>query len=454
MKFEPHEYQAYAVEYILQHPVAALFLDCGLGKTVITLTAVKELLDRGEVKRVLVVAPLRVARDVWPAEVKKWDHLRGLKIAVAVGSEKRRMKALETDAQILVTNRENLTWLLQKLWTRELFDMVVLDELSSYKNFSAQRTRAAFRLCREAKRIVGLTGTPAANSLMDLWSEFRIMDGGERLGKFLSGYQNKYFSAVYSLYGNYVRDWRLKEGAEKQIYEAIGDMTISMKALDHLQMPELITVDHPVRLSKTEYRQYEKMTQEMALSLPGGEITAVNAVSLASKLTQLANGVAYGHDGTALKIHSRKLDALEDLLEAANGRPVLLVYNYRHDLERIEALLKEKGLPFARLDSAESIQEWNSGELAAGLINPASAGHGLNLQEGGNTVIWYSLPWSLELYQQTNARLYRQGQRAETVVVHHILAAGTIDERIRSVLKKKDRTQAALIEAVKAELAA
>ncbi len=452
MKFEPHEYQAYAIEYILQHPVAALFLDCGLGKTVITLTAVKELLDRGEVKRVLVVAPLRVARDVWPAEVKKWDHLHGLQMAVAVGSGKRRTEALESDAQVWVTNRENLSWVVQKRWTRAFFDMVILDELSSFKNFSAQRTRAAFRLCQEAKRIVGLTGTPAANSLMDLWSEFRILDGGERLGKFLSGYQNKYFSAVYSLYGNYVRSWRLKEGAEQQIYEAIGDITISMKALDHLQMPELITVDHPVRLSKTEYRQYEKMTQEMALSLPGGEITAVNAVALATKLTQLAGGMAYGRDGTALKIHSRKLDALEDLLEAANGKPVLVVYNFRHDLERIEALLKEKGLPFARLDSGESIQEWNSGELAAGLINPASAGHGLNLQEGGNTIIWYSLPWSLELYQQTNARLYRQGQKEKTVVVHHILTPGTIDEKIRAVLMRKDRTQAALIEAVKAEL--
>ena len=453
MKFEPHEYQAYAIDYVLTHPVAALFLDCGLGKTVITLTAVKTLLDRGEAKKVLVAAPLRVARDVWPAEAKKWDHLNGLKISAVIGSERQRKDALEKDAQIYVINRENLRWLVRQRWTGNAFDMIVLDELSSFKNYFAGRTKAARRLCREAKRIVGLTGTPAANGLMDLWSEFRIMDGGERLGKYFSAYQNKYFVPVYG-FNNYVKGWRLKEGAAEQISDAISDITVSMKALDHLEMPELITADHAVRLSKAEYGHYEKMASELALSLPAREITAVNAMALGNKLMQVANGVAYGQDGTPVVIHGRKLEALEDLLEAANGRPVLVVYNYCHDLERIIQLLKDKGIRFEKLDSPGSIEGWNRGKLPVGLINPASAGHGLNLQEGGNTIIWYSLPWSLELYQQTNARLYRQGQKEKTVVVHHILTAGTIDERIRAVLMRKDRTQAALVEAVKAEVTA
>ena len=286
---------------------------------------------------------------------------------------------------------------------------------------------------------------------MDLWSEYRIMDNGERLGKYLTSYQNAYFLAEYGFNG-YITGWCLREGAEKRIYEAISDITISMKALDHLKMPDKVVSDYPVRLDEKEARQYERMAAEMALSLPGGDITAMNAMSLGTKLMQLANGVAYGMDGTPLVIHNRKLDALEDLLEAANGKPVLVVYNYRHDLNRIEKLLKEKGLSFALMDKADSISAWNRGELNVGLINPLSAGHGLNLQEGGSHIIWYSLPWSLELYQQTNARLYRQGQLSDTVVIQHILAEGTIDEKIRAVLDRKDHTQADLIDAVKAEI--
>ena len=451
MQFHAHDYQKYTIDFIKAHPEAAAFLDCGLGKTAICLSALKDLLEAGEIEKVLVVAPLRVARDVWPVEVEKWDHLRDLKVSVVLGTPKQRLAALQADAQIYVTNRDNIQWLVAQKWPIYLFDAVVLDELSSYKNYSAQRTRAVYRLCREAKRVIGLTGTPASNGLMDLWSEFGVLDGGERLGKSLKWYQQQYFSPV-SFFQNHPKDWKLKPGAEKAIYTAIGDITISMKAMDFLQMPELICTDYKVYMSEPEKRMYQTLTQEMSVSLAGGEVTAKNAMALANKLTQMANGMAYSKDGTPLKIHSRKIEALEDLLEAANGKPVLVVYSYRHDLTRISAMLRDKGYLFSQLDSKESIRAWNRGELQVGLINPQSAGHGLNLQEGGNQIIWYSLPWSLELYQQTNARLWRQGQKSETVVIQHIITEGTIDERIMAVLGKKNKTQNALIDAVRAEL--
>ena len=451
MNFIPHEYQKYTIDYIKSHPVAAAFLDCGLGKTVISLSALIDLIDAGEVKKALVIAPLRVARDVWPAEIEKWKHLKGLKISVILGTPKQREAALQADAQIYVINRDNLSWLVSQKWPIYMFDTVVLDELSSFKNIRAARTRAAYRLCREAKRVIGLTGTPASNGLMDLWAEYAVMDGGEHLGKHQNSYQLKYFNPVFG-YQSHVVDWKPKPGAEEQIYSAISDMTISMRAMDHLQMPEKVVTDYVVRLSEKEKAQYEKLTAEMTLNLKGGEITAKNAMALGTKLIQMSNGIVYGTDGTPVVIHNHKLEALEDLLEAANGKPVLVVYNYRHDLMRIEAMLRDKGIRFAALDGKESIRAWNRGELAVGLINPQSAGHGLNLQEGGSRIIWYSLPWSLENYTQTNARLWRQGQKEKTVVIQHILTEGTIDEKIRAVLGKKDKTQTALIDAVKAEL--
>ena len=451
MQFTPHEYQKYTIDFIKTHPAAAAFLDCGLGKTVICLTALKDLLEEGEISKVLVVAPLRVARDVWPIEAEKWSHLNGLKVSVVLGTPKQRRAALEADAQIYVTNRDNVQWLVAQKWPIYLFDAVVLDELSSFKNYSAQRTRAVYRLCREAKRVIGLTGTPASNGLMDLWSEIGVLDGGQRLGKSLKWYQQYYFTPV-SYYRNHPKDWKLKPGAEKAIYAAIGDMTISMKAMDHLQMPELIASDYPAYMDERERRQYETLTQEMTLSLKGGEVTAKNAMALGTKLIQMSNGLVYGTDGTPIMIHSRKIEALEDMIEAANGKPVLVVYNYRHDLLRISAMLKDKGYSHAQLDSKESIRAWNRGELQVGLINPQSAGHGLNLQEGGSRMIWYSLPWSLDQYQQTCARLWRQGQKENTVVIQHIITEGTIDEKIMAVLQRKNKTQNALIDAVKAEL--
>lgn len=452
MQFVPHEYQQYAVDFIMKHPVSAVFLDCGLGKTVITLTALQKLMQEGSVKRVLVVAPLRVARDVWPAECRKWDHLQDIRIAVAVGTPKERLTAIKEDAPVTVINRENVHWLQGMKWAVSRYDTVVLDELSSYKNIQTKRSRAVLRICQNAERVVGLTGTPAANGLMDLWSEYRIMDGGVRLGRHLSVYQMKYFLPVFGFNG-YITDWKLREGAEEKIYRDIGDITISMRALDHLKMPELVSSDVMVKLSPAEESLYARMRDELLVTLPGGEISAMNGRALAVKLMQMANGLAYDNLGTAMTIHNRKLNALEDLIEEAVGNPVLIVYNFRHDLARIEGLLRAKGIPFSTLDSAESIQQWNRGRLQVGLINPMSAGHGLNLQEGGAEIIWYGLPWSLELYQQTNARLWRQGQKKETVVIQHILTEGTIDERILQVLNKKDKTQAALINAVKAELA-
>jgi SNF2 family DNA or RNA helicase len=451
MVFQPHEYQQFAIDFILQHPVSAVFLDCGLGKTVITLTAIRQLLQAGDVHRVLVVAPLRVAREVWPAEVSKWDHLRDLKIAVAVGSPKERLAAIRENAPVTVVNRENLSWLQSLAVTTHQFDAVVLDELSSFKNIDTRRSKAALRICRGAGRVIGLTGTPAANSLMDLWSEYRILDGGERLGRYLAAFQQRYFLPVFGFNG-YITGWRLKEGSEEQIYRAIGDVTVSMRALDHLPMPEKICSNVMVRMSPAEEKMYAQLRDRMLLSLPGGQVSALNGRALAVKLIQMANGLAYAQDGTPLRIHSKKLNALEDLIEEAVGNPVLVVYNFRHDLARIEGLLRLKGISCSVLDSSESIRKWNRGELQVGLINPMSAGHGLNLQEGGAVIIWYGLPWSLEYYTQTNARLWRQGQKKDTVVIRHILTEGTIDEHILQVLEKKDRTQKALIDAVKAEL--
>ena len=451
MQFHAHDYQKYTIDFIKAHPEAAAFLDCGLGKTAICLSALKDLLEAGEIEKVLVVAPLRVARDVWPVEVEKWDHLRDLKVSVVLGTPKQRLAALQADAQIYVTNRDNVGWLVTQKWPIYLFDAVVLDELSSYKNYSAQRTRAVYRLCREAKRVIGLTGTPASNGLMDLWAEYAVMDGGAHLGIHLNSYQLKYFNPVFGYQGKIV-DWKPREGSEEKIYEAISDMTISMKAMDHLQMPEKVVTDYVVRLSEKEKALYEKLTAEMSLNLKGGEITAKNAMALGTKLIQMSNGIVYGVDGTPVHIHDHKLEALEDLLEAANGKPVLVVYNYRHDLMRIEAMLRDKGIRFAALDSKESIRAWNRGELAVGLINPQSAGHGLNLQEGGSRIIWYSLPWSLENYTQTNARLWRQGQKDKTVVIQLEIGMMAVGDEVRAVLGKKDKTQTALIDAVKAEL--
>ena len=384
MKYNPHDYQRYATEYIESHPEAAVFLDMGLGKTSITLTALNNLLfDYFDVHRILVVAPLRVARNTWSDEIEKWEHLHNLTFAIAVGSEKERLEALKKQADITMINRENLQWLIEKSGQPFEYDMVVIDELSSFKNHQAKRFKALMKVRPKVKRIVGLTGTPSSNGLMDLFAEFKILDMGMRLGRFIGQYRNIYFKPD-KVNGPIVYSYKPLPGAEDAIYEKISDITISMKAADHLKMPELINTKYMVHLSEKEKKKYEDMKAELVLALPEGEITAANAASLSGKLSQMANGAVYADDESILPIHDRKLDALEDIIESANGKPILIAYWFKHDLMRIEQRLTEKKIPFQKLDSDASMKKWNRGELPVALIHPASAGHGLNLQSGGS----------------------------------------------------------------------
>ncbi len=452
MKYEPHNYQTYAIDYIETHPIAAVLLDMGLGKTSITLTAVQDLLfDSFVAHRVLVIAPLRVARDTWPAEIEKWDHLKLLTYSVAVGTEAERKAVLMKPADICIINRENVQWMIEDSGVMFDFDTVVVDELSSFKNYQAKRFRALMKVRPRFRRIVGLTGTPSANGLMDLWAEFRLLDMGQRLGRFIGQYRTNYFMPD-KWNGQVIFSYKPLPGVEQRIYDKISDITISMKSTDHLKMPELISSEYEVQLSDEELERYDDLKEDLVLQLPDGDITVANAAALSNKLSQMANGAVYDDTGATIHIHDRKLDALEDLIEAANGKPVLVAYWFKHDLARISERLHKLHVPFLQLNSPESIHKWNTGELPVALVHPASAGHGLNLQTGGSTIIWFGLTWSLELYQQTNARLWRQGQAADTVVVQHIIAKDTIDGRMLKALSAKDRTQSALIDAVKADL--
>ncbi len=446
MKFIPHDYQRYVTSYIEENLISAIFLDMGLGKTIITLTAIFDLtLDSFLVRKVLVIAPLRVARDTWPIEIEKWNHLIGLKYKVAVGTEAERKAALLQKAQVYIINRENVDWLINKSGLSFDFDMVVVDELSSFKSHQAKRFKALMKVRPKVKRIVGLTGTPASNGLMDLWAEFRLLDMGNRLGRFIGKYREDYF-VPDKRNQQIIFSYKAKPGAEEAIYENISDITISMKGSDYLRLPELVINEVPVRLSKEDTKTLDEMKKELITTIGGEEITAANAAALSGKLLQMANGAVYDDEGRVVEIHDKKLDALEDLIESANGKPVLIAYWFKHDLARIL-----KRFPAEKLDTTESIKRWNGGEMPIAVIHPASAGHGLNLQAGGSTLIWFGLTWSLELYQQTNARLWRQGQKS-TVVIHHLISKDTIDERVIKALKVKDNTQAALIDAVKADL--
>jgi SNF2 family DNA or RNA helicase len=445
MRFSPHDYQKYAIDYIESHPVAAVLLDMGLGKTVISLTAIFDLLfDSFEVHRILVIAPLRVARDTWPAEIRKWEHLSGLTYAVAVGNARERKAALLQGADVTIINRENLGWLIDDSGIPFAYDMVVLDELSSFKNHKSKRFRALMKIRPKVKRIIGLTGTPSSNGLMDLWAEFKVLDKGERLGRFITQYRNQYFMPD-KRNGEIIYSYKPLPYAEDAIYRKISDITISMKSTDHLKMPELISTQYEVQLSADERERYEELKNDLVLELHGDEITASNAATLTGKLSQLANGAIYSDDGKIIEFHDRKLDALEDIIEAANGKPLLVAYWFRHDLERIR-----RRFDVREIKSSQDIDDWNAGNIPVAVIHPASAGHGLNLQSGGSTLVWFGLTWSLELYQQTNARLWRQGQKSRTVVIQHIVTTDTIDGQILNALKRKDKTQSALIAAVKA----
>lgn len=451
MKYKPHSYQEYAIRYIETHPISALLIDMGLGKTSITLTAIHNLLfDSFEVCKVLVIAPLRVAKNTWTDEIKKWEHLSTLTYSLIVGNENERLSALNEKADIYIINRENVDWLVNKSGYKFDFDMVVIDELSSFKNHQSKRFKSLMKVRPLVKRIVGLTGTPSSNGLMDLFAEFKILDMGKRLGYFIGQYRNTYFKPD-KMNGPIVYSYKPLPNAENAIYEKISDITVSMKANEYLKMPELLTSNYVVELSNSEKKQYDEMKKSLVLEITDGEITASNAASLSNKLSQMSNGAIYDDKQNIIEIHSRKLDVLEDIIESMNGKPLLMAYWYKHDFERIAKRLESLHIPFSKLDTDTSIERWNKGEIPVALIHPASAGHGLNLQSGGSTLVWFGLTWSLELYQQTNARLYRQGQK-NTVVIQHIIAKGTIDEQILKALQRKDKTQSDLIDAVKADL--
>lgn len=445
MKYKPHNYQQFATDFILNQSICCLMLDMGLGKTVITLTALWQLaLDSFDVSRVLVIAPKRVAEDTWPKELAKWEHLTGLTSSLVLGSAAERKATLQRKAFLYIINRENVAWLVKNhYWD---FDMVVIDELSSFKSNKAERFKAMKKVRPMVTRIVGLTGTPAPNTLLDLWPQMYLMDMGQRLGRFIGGFRDRFFlpdkrnrEIIYS--------YKPREGAEDAIYALISDICISMKAADYLDMPERIDNRIEVSMSPKERKLYDDFQKDMVLSIGDEELDAANAASLSNKLLQMANGAVYGEDKKVLPIHDRKLDALEDLVEAANGKPLLVAYWYKHDLQRIKARFKNARC----IDTAKDIDDWNAGQIPLALIHPASAGHGLNLQDGGCTIVWFGLTWSLELYQQLNARLWRQGQK-HTVVIHHIITKGTHDEDVMRALENKDTRQSALIEAVRARI--
>ncbi|MBQ3426097.1 MAG: DEAD/DEAH box helicase [Clostridia bacterium] len=439
-----HDYQKYGAEFIIHHPISAFLLECGLGKTVTTLTAIEELMyDRFEVGKVLIIAPLRVAMTTWTGEAEKWEHLKGLRLSRVIGSAAERDKALKTDADVYIINRENVEWLIQNY--RFDFDMVVIDELSSFKSHQSKRFRALRKVRPKVKRIVGLTGTPAPNGLMDLWAEINILDMGERLGRYITRYRDKYFRPD-KRNGMVIYSYKPLPDSEERIYEKLSDICISMKAADYLRMPERVDNIVTVDMSKTEHEMYNTLEREMLLPFADGDIDAVNAAALSNKLLQMSNGAAYDENGNVKNIHSRKIDALEDLIEAANGKPVLIYYSYKHDRDRIT-----ERFPANEIKTEQDIIDWNAGKIPIGLAHPASCGHGLNLQSGGSTIIWFGLTWSLELYQQANARLYRQGQKS-TVVIHHIITKGTVDERVMAALESKDIGQAALMDAVRARI--
>lgn len=450
MKFTPWNYQQYSINHIIDHKASGLFLDMGMGKTVSTLTAIDNLIFLGEVHKVLVIAPLRVAEDTWSTEVDKWDHLKHIRITKILGSKKQREEALMKDSDIYVTNRENVDWLVAECFDSWIWDMVVIDELSSFKSSKAKRFRALKKVRPYFKRIVGLTGTPAPNSLIDLWPQIYLLDGGLRLGKTISGFKDRYFNPGRRN-GYVVYDWELKEGAEKAIQNKISDICISMKAEDYLDLPERIDNKVEIVLSKKSIETYKKLEKDLVIEIGEEDITAANAAVLTNKLLQIANGAIYSESKEVVKIHDEKIEKLEEIIGISNGKPVLVFYNFKHDYDRISEMLSKNKIKYQSLNNSDDINRWNKGEIQVALLHPASAGHGLNLQYGGNIIVWFGLTWSLELYQQANARLHRQGQK-KTVIIHHLIAKGTVDEDVMKALSSKEINQDMLLEAVKARV--
>ncbi len=451
MKYLPHKYQEYAESRILELPAVGLFLDMGLGKTVTTLTAIDKLMfDSYEVQKVLVIAPKRVAEDTWSRETEKWDHLQHLRISKVLGTEYHRRQALQTEADVYVINRENVVWLVDyfrqmRTWP---FDMVVIDELSSFKSNKAQRFKALKSVTPLIKRIVGLTGTPTPNGLLDLWPQMYLLDRGERLGKTITGYRERYFTPGRRN-GYTVFNWDPKPGAEEAIHKKISDICVSMSAKDYLELPERISNVVEIHMNSKEQSLYEEFERDQILKLEGSDIVALAAASVTGKLLQMANGAVYDQDKLAIHLHDRKLEALADILEF-NQEPVLVFYNFKHDYERLVEYFKD--LHPRTLQDSRDIADWNAGKIRLLLCHPASVGHGLNIQAGGHIIVWFGLTWSLELYQQANARLDRQGQ-TKNVIVHHLVTKGTVDEDVMKALERKDCGQAALLESLKVRLA-
>lgn len=452
MEFRPHDYQAFTINKILERPKCGLFLDMGLGKTSCTLTAIKELMFNSfDIGKVLVIAPKRVAESTWSDEINKWDHLQDLQISTISGTEKQRVAALEAKADIYTLGRDNVVWLVEHLQNNKKrwpFDCLVLDELSSFKSTKSKRFKALKKITPLLDRVIGLTGTPTPNSLIELWPQIYLLDRGERLGRTQSAYKDRYFYPI-SGQGYVTFKYGLKEGAEKAIHKAIGDICVSMKAEDHLKMPERIDNFINIKLPCEVMKQYREFEREKILALQEDVLTAASAGVVANKLLQFANGSVYDDDKKVHPVHDCKIDALKEIIDTSQGQPILVFYNFKHDYD---SLMKAfSSLHPRTLDTPKDIKDWNEGKIQIVLAHPASIGHGLNIQAGGHIIVWFGLTWSLELYQQANARLYRQGQ-TESVVIHHLVSHGTMDEQVIRVLKTKDKTQGALMEAVKARI--
>lgn len=448
MKCQLHEYQEYSKNFIMDHSYCALLLDMGLGKTLSSLTAIDELLNTFEViENVLVIAPLSVAEKTWTDEIEKWDHLNHLTFSKILGNQRQRLDALDKKADVYLINRENVEWLVNHYQRRWPFKTVIIDELSSFKSPSAKRFKALRKVRPLLERVIGLTGTPSPNSLLDLWPQIYLLDQGERLGKTITQYRNKYFVPAQKN-GHIVYSWQLIPGAEEAIYKKIGDICVSMKAKDYLNLPPRTDNIIEVELSERDKKRYKELEREYVLELKDSDVVASNAATLSNKLLQLSNGAIYDENDEAIEIHQTKLDALERIVEDAQGQSVLVFYQYKHDLERIQKHFKQA----KKIDVADGdIQKWNDGKIPLLLAHPQSAGHGLNLQQGGHIIVWFGLTWSLEYYQQANARLDRQGQ-TQPVIVHHIVTKDTIDEQVIKALQNKEIGQEALMAAVKAKI--
>lgn len=446
-KYVPHAYQRYCINRLLADEALGLFLDMGLGKTVITLTAVNDLkYNRFAVGKVLVIAPKKVAEATWSKEAAKWEHLKLLRVVPVLGSQQKRIRALNTPGDVWVISRDNLAWLVNYYRNAWPFDMVVIDELSSFKNHQAQRFKVLTWVRPHIKRVVGLTGTPAPNGLLDLWAQIFLLDQGQRLEKFITHYRTKYFEKNYNGFG-----YTAKPGADEVIHSKIADICISMKAEDYLELPDAIMNVIPVVLDDKAKKLYERMEKELLLQIEDTEITATSAAVLTGKLLQLCNGALYDEERNVHEIHDNKIEAFLELIEQLNGKPALVFYSYQHDLARMKKALGPTRLRVRELKTMQDQDEWNAGQIDVLLAHPASAGHGLNLQDGGNHVVWYGLPWSLELYQQANKRLHRQGQK-QKVILHHLVVQGGADEDVMAALEGKAATQDKLLEALKARI--